>query len=849
MPTLAQNQAQHTPMMQQFLRIKAEHPDILLLYRMGDFYECFFEDAHRAAKLLDITLTHRGNSAGEPIAMAGVPYHSIENYLVKLLEQGESAAICEQIGDPATSKGPVERQVTRIISPGTVSDEALLNANHDNLLVALEHKKDKFGIASLDMSNGRFQVLEVSGKNALQAELERLQPVEILLHEKFPGEALPAKTRGVSLRPIWDFSLDTAQRNLCKQFNTKDLSAFAVDDVPLAVMAAGAILAYAQHTQRQALPHIKALKKLLASDTLHIDAASRRHLEIDRNLKGGNDNTLLSVLDNCQTVMGKRCLRRWLNRPLRNIKHVQQRQQAIGKIIAQHAIEPVQAVLTGITDVERAISRIALLTARPRDLTLVRTTLSLLPDLQQAMKNLSGELLDVLKQHTQTFPELHQLLKKALIDVPPVLIRDGGVIAAGYNSELDELRNLSTNANQFLLDLEIREKQQTGIATLKVGYNRVHGYFIELSRAQADSAPVHYIRRQTLKNVERYITPELKEFEDKVLSAQSRSLAKEKQLYQALLEELATHLHPLQQLARSLAALDVLVNLAERAQSLNYHCPTLSETCVIDIEQGRHPVIEAVQREQFIANNTQLDTATQMMLITGPNMGGKSTYMRQTALIVLLTHIGSYVPAKSATIGPIEQIFTRIGASDDLSAGHSTFMVEMIEIANILHHASPRSLVLVDEIGRGTSTFDGLALAWACALQLADIGALTLFATHYFELTELATTAAQIRNVHVSAAEQGDDIVFLHKIEPGAASRSYGIQVAKLAGVPAKVLAEAKAKLHALQQEGPALLPAKSASPIEANKVELALAAVEPDELTPKEALNVLYKLKKLNEL
>ena len=843
----AQKITQHTPMMQQYLRIKAEHPDILLLYRMGDFYECFFEDAHRAAELLNITLTHRGNSAGEPIPMAGVPYHAIENYLAKLLEKGESAALCEQIGDPATSKGPVERKVMRIITPGTVSDEALLDANRDNILVAIEQQKQHFGIACCDIASGYFSVLQVETTANLLTELERLKPAEILIHDKFPHSLLPKHLTGISIRPIWDFDLDNAKRALCQQFATQDLAAFDCDHLPLALAAAGAVLAYIKHTQRQALPHIQALKKQQPCDAIIIDAASRRHLEIDSNLKGGKNHTLLSVLDHCQTVMGKRCLRRWLNRPLRSITQVQQRQNAITELLAHNNFEPIQSILKGIADVERALTRIALQTARPRDLTLLRSTLSLLPELQTTLQPLTTPLFETLKQHCQSFPTLHQLLKQAIIDVPPILIRDGGVLAAGYDKELDELRNLSDNASQFLIDLEQQEKQRTGIATLKVGYNRVHGYYIEMSRAQAESAPVEYVRRQTLKNVERYITPELKQFEDKILSAKSRALAREKQLYGELLAKLGEHIMPLQKMAKSLAVIDVLANLAERAQTLNYCCPELTNQAVLEIDQARHPVVELAQQAPFISNNLNLDANKQMLLITGPNMGGKSTYMRQTALIVLLSYIGSYIPAKSATIGPIEQIFTRIGASDDLSAGHSTFMVEMTEIAHILHNASPNSLVLVDEIGRGTSTYDGLALAWACAEKLAEIGAFTLFATHYFELTQLAEQHTPIQNVHVSASDNGGNIVFLHKVEPGPASRSYGIHVAQLAGLPKAVLQTAKQKLTTLENGGAQPIASQVTPQALESPLAVALSTIEPDALSPKQALEILYKLKEID--
>lgn len=842
------NLAQHTPMMQQYLRIKSEYPDILLLYRMGDFYECFFDDAYRAAKLLDITLTKRGNSAGKPIPMAGVPYHSVENYLRKLIEQGESAAICEQIGDATTSKGPVERKVTRIITPGTVSDEALLKQDIDNLLIAIVQHNKQFGIASLDMASGRFHVLEVSSIATLHNEIERLRPAEILISETFPSELLSVCSCSICKRPPWEFELQTAKRLLQQQFGTKDLAGFGCDKLTAAVAAAGALLSYAQHTQRQCLPHIQYLNKYDRHTSIIMDAATRRHLEIEQSLTGNEKNTLLNILDVTKTVMGKRCLRRWLNRPLRDKQQVLCRQQAITDIIQQAISETVQNILQGMGDIERVLARIALKSARPCDLTLLRTTLSLLPSLQKRLQPLTATMLQKIRTKTQPQPELLALLKQAITDAPPVLIRDGGVIASGYDAKLDELRNLSEHAGQFLIDLQQRERAQSGIANLKVGYNRVHGYYIEISRGQTKQVPEHYTRRQTLKNAERFITTELKQFEDQMLSAQAKALAREKQLYEELLEKILQQLPPLQALAKSLATLDVLLSLADRAESLHFICPQLMNENIIQIKQGRHPVVEKIQSEAFIPNDLELDTQQRMLLITGPNMGGKSTYMRQTALIVLLTYCGSYVPASSAKIGPIEQIFTRIGASDDLASGRSTFMLEMTEMANILHNANDRSLVLVDEVGRGTSTYDGMSLAWACALQLANLNAFTLFATHYFELTQLANENDNIKNVHVTATEHGNAIVFLHKVEAGAANRSYGIHVAQLAGFPQQVLRQAQEKLAHLEGQSETIVQQTepNTSMIRKNLASKLLASIDPDQLSPKQALETLYKLKTL---
>lgn len=791
-------QSNHTPMMQQYLRIKAEHPDMLLFYRMGDFYEMFYDDAKRGAKLLDLTLTYRGQSNGEPIPMAGVPYHAVENYLAKLIKRGESVAICEQIGDPATSKGPVERQVTRIVTPGTVSDEALLDQHQDNLLLAVYEHKQRYGLAYCDMSSGRFQLLECSGEEALASELERLQAAEILFPDNNPAlaQTLSEQCAACQARADWTFAYDNAEQRLCQQFNTQHLSGFAVDEYPLAISAAGSLLQYVQQTQRTALPHITKVQKEQREDSVILDAATRRNLEIMHNLQGGKDNTLISVMDNTATVMGSRLLRRWLNRPIRDISQLQQRQTAIATLLHQQAYAECHTQCRAIGDIERILARIALRSARPRDLAQLRDALQQLPLLQQLIAPLDNDHLHALAQQISEYPDLQDLLQCAIIDNPPVVIRDGGVIADGFDPELDQLRQLSENSSQYLIDLEQRERERLNCSTLKVGFNRVHGYYIEISRAQSAAAPDDYIRRQTLKNAERYITPELKTFEDKVLSAKAKALAREKYLYEQLIETLNQSLLALQQTAAAIAEFDVYVNLAERAHQLKLHCPSLVTKPVLSITQGRHIVIAEKFEKPFIANDIQLDTQQTMLLITGPNMGGKSTYMRQTALITLLAYIGSYVPAQAAEIGPIDRIFTRIGASDDLASGRSTFMVEMTETANILHNATEQSLVLIDEIGRGTSTYDGLSLAWACAAHLAEnIKAYTLFATHYFELTQLSEHYACVTNVHLSATLHQGELVFLYQVNPGAVNQSYGIQVAKLAGIPNDVIAAAKQKL------------------------------------------------------
>ena len=860
---------QNTPMITQFLRIKAEFPDTLLFYRMGDFYEMFFDDARKAAKLLDITLTARGKSGGDPIPMCGIPYHSADGYLAKLVRQGESVAICEQVGDPATSKGPVERKVARIVTPGTVTDEALLEERRDNLVVAVQSNGDHFGIAALDVTSGRFSVLEVEGEEALSGELERLNPSELLLNdEMLNDEAMPVgidpSRPGLRRQPPWYFELETATRLLTQQFGTHDLAGFGCDQLDLAVSAAGCLLQYVKDTQRTALPHLRGLHVERREDSIVLDAASRRNLELETNLGGGREHTLAWVMDRTSTPMGSRLLRRWINRPLANHDALRHRHQAVAVLLEGHRFEELQGILRAIGDVERILARIAIRNARPRDFSQLRDTLERLPNLRGTLTGIfNGQdcalvdgLLKTLDARIGDYPEQHALLTAAIIDVPPMLIRDGGVIAPGFDSELDELRALKDNAGQFLLDLEIRERERTGISTLKVAYNRVHGYYIEISKAQSANAPDDYTRRQTLKGAERYITPELKSFEDKALSSKERALAREKMLYEQLFDQLADVLPAMQDSATALAELDALVNLAERAETLDLCQPELVDTPGLHIEGGRHPVVEQVLEDPFIPNDVQFDEQRRMLVITGPNMGGKSTYMRQTALITLLAHVGSFVPAKRAVLGPFDRIFTRIGASDDLAGGRSTFMVEMTETANILHNATEHSLVLMDEVGRGTSTFDGLSLAWACAEELATtVQAFTLFATHYFELTTLPETLSQVANVHLDAVEHGDGIVFMHAVKEGPANQSYGLQVAALAGVPKAVIKRAQQRLLQLESQSASAPTGESveqfslfAAPAEDHPALDALKEIDPDELTPRDALEVLYTLCKLNK-
>ncbi|KGQ35184.1 DNA mismatch repair protein MutS [Gallibacterium anatis] len=859
--TLESNLSSFTPMMQQYLKIKAEHPDILLFYRMGDFYELFFDDAKRASQLLDISLTKRGKTDGDPIPMAGVPYHAVEGYLAKLVQLGESVAICEQIGDPATSKGPVERKIVRIVTPGTISDEALLPERQDNLIACVYYEKKIFGLATLDMSSGRFQISELADEAALTTELQRIMPVEILYPEDFAYIKLLEPYKGLRRRPNWEFELVTAIKLLTKQFGTQDLKGFGVETAIVALCAAGCLLQYAKETQRTALPHINAISLSQERDFIVIDVASRRNLELTQNLAGGTENTLASVLDYCSTPMGSRLLKRWIHQPLRHKKTLLNRQNAVKNLIQQELYSDFKPLLQQIGDMERILARIALRSARPRDLTRLRQALGQLPQIIQLLQQHNQhQQFDMLLSKLQDFSELFALLTRAIIETPPLLIRDGGVIAPGYHQELDEWRELATGATQYLENLEIRERQQTGIDTLKIGYNAVHGYYIQISRGQAERAPTHYIRRQTLKNAERFIIPELKDYEDKVLKAKGAALALEKQLYDELFDLLLPHLSALQTTSLALAELDVLANLAERAETLNYVAPTFSEQTLISIEAGRHPVVETVLQDPFIANPLDLNQKRHLLIITGPNMGGKSTYMRQTALITLMAYIGSFVPAQQAVIGPIDRIFTRIGASDDLASGRSTFMVEMSEMANILHQATPQSLVLIDEIGRGTSTYDGLSLAWACAEWLAtQLKSLTLFATHYFELTSLPQQLPGCINIHLDAKEHNDTIAFMHSVQEGAANKSYGIAVAQLAGVPKAVIQLAKQKLKQLEKlsfqnsrinDYQNELDFNPEPEFDANSEAILqqLAQIDPDDLTPKQALAMLYQLKKLQQ-
>ncbi|XID75626.1 DNA mismatch repair protein MutS [Alkanindiges sp. WGS2144] len=866
----------HTPMMQQYLTVKQEYPHALLFYRMGDFYELFFDDAHHAVKLLGITLTHRGKSNGQPIPMAGVPYHSAEGYLARLVKAGETIAICEQVGE-VSSKGPMERKVVRILTPGTLTDDALLPSRQTASLAALSVDKDKVGIALLELSSGQFLVQEMPlDFLRLNIELARLNPAEILISEDHQDKDFFRQLQQdidipITKRPNVDFNSTNATEVLCRQFKVSTLAGFGVEHLKLAQTAAAALLHYASETQKTALPHIQRIRVESMDAFVALDPVTRRNLEITEPLFE-HGTSLLKLVDRCQTTMGSRLLARHLMQPLRDTQVLEQRLDAINDILNGYHEEAVRVALANIGDVERVLGRIALGTARPRDLVMLRQACGQLPFIHHALKpalHPRSTYLNQLSSQLGSFNHVFEFLAKAIIETPPVLLREGGVIAEGFDAELDELRQIRDNANQFLLDMEQREREITGITTLKIGYNRVSGYYIELTRAQSEAAPAHFIRRQTLKNVERYITPELKAFEDKILSSESRALNREKQLFEQVLATLRQDMAALQGMSMALAELDVLSNWAAQARNRQWTRPSFQPDCAIDIQGGRHPVVESLIKTSFTPNDVHLDDKHRLALITGPNMGGKSTYMRQTALICILAYCGSFVPAKQARLGPIDRIFTRIGSADDLSSGKSTFMVEMTETAQILHHATSHSLVLMDEVGRGTSTYDGLSLAWACVLDLAKrIQCLCLFATHYFELTELGQQAG-IDNYHVAAKEINGDLILLHQVHTGAANQSHGLQVAKLAGIPASVLKDARQRLKILErQQGKYIggahqndlfdfdtnleVPAMNAAEPQVIEVEIEkpspvleqLKQIEVDNLTPRQALELLYELK-----
>ena len=846
-----QSSEKHTPMMQQYLGIKADHPDKLLFYRMGDFYELFMEDAERAARLLDLTLTSRGNSNGQRIPMAGVPVHAAEGYLGRLVKSGQSIAVCEQVSDPAASKGLVKREVVRIVTPGTITDENLLDQKRDNHICAIYLQGESIGLASIELGSGDFLLQTFTSEDELLAEIERLQPAEIITQEY---SELSLSQRKSQTQPEWIFEFDSAHRLLKEQFGTKDLTGFGCDDSPTAICAAGGLLQYVKDTQRKALPHITGLRVQRHDEYIVVDAISRKNLEIDQSIDGGTKHCLTGVIDHTKTAMGARCLRRWIGQPCLNMSTLRLRYQSIDNFIQTKVYIDLQDHFKLIADIERIRARIAIQTARPRDLTSLRDSLHQLPNIQSLLNVFTEGRIHSLQQQLDLPNDLDKLLTSSLKNEPSAFIKDGGVIATGYDNELDELRTLHTNADDYLLQLEQREQQDTGIAALKVAYNRVHGYYIEVSKLQIDKIPERFTRRQTLKNVERYITPELKEFEDKVLSAKERALSREKYLYDQILEQLLAYLSPLQSIANALAELDVLACFAQVALDFNYVQPELSDEIGILVKKGRHPVVEQIQNTPFVANDITLSPDSRLLLITGPNMGGKSTFMRQTALITILAFAGCYVPAESAKLGPIDRIFTRVGAADDLSTGRSTFMVEMTEAANILNNATKNSLVLMDEIGRGTSTFDGLSLAWGCADHLLQNNrSLTTFATHYFELTSLANELDGATNIHIDAIEHDDEIVFLHTVKPGPANQSYGLQVAQLAGVPRSVIKNAKQRLALLEQQSLSNDSAQTELPLavesqDTHPVIEKLEEINPDNLSPKQALELLYLLKELED-
>ncbi|HEU4617530.1 MAG TPA: DNA mismatch repair protein MutS [Gammaproteobacteria bacterium] len=878
--------AGHTPVMQQYLAIKAEYPDVLLFYRMGDFYELFYDDARRASKLIDITLTRRGHSAGEPIPMAGVPVHSVDGYLARLVKLGESVAICEQIGDP-TGRGPMAREVVRIVTPGTLTDAALLEDKEtrhlaavvvDSSSVAVASRSDgaaisgraerraragapRIGLAWLDLAGGHFALDELDDFDALASELERLKPAELLVPESLSQPAWLLERPGLRRRPPWHFDSETGARLLTAQLGVRDLAGFDADDAPLAVGAAGCLVQYVKDTQRSEVPHLRSLKRERRDGAVIMDVPTRRNLEIETSLGSRPEYTLAGLMDACATAMGSRLLRRWLNRPVRDRAELRARQHGVETLLRSPAAPALRALLAEIGDLERILARVALRSARPRDLAALRDALGRLPALKRALEQVGCERLAALADACAEHAAEHALLARAIVESPPALIRDGGVLAPGYDAELDELRDISENASRFLDRHEAEQRERTGIPSLKVGYNKVHGFYIEIGKSQAERAPADYVRRQTLKGAERFITPELKAFEDKVLGARERALAREKHLYEQLLERLAAELPALQRTAAAIAEIDVLANLAERAETLNLSRPALVEEACIAYRTGRHLGVEQSSSARFVPNDLELDDARRMLIVTGPNMGGKSTYMRQTALIVILAHVGSFVPAEDARIGPVDRIFTRIGAGDDLTGGRSTFMVEMTETANILNNATPQSLVLMDEVGRGTSTFDGLSLAWAAARHIAGkLRAFTLFATHYFELTTLPEEVTGCGNVHLDATEHGRELIFLHAVKPGPANQSYGLHVAEIAGVPREVIAAAREYLARLERHQRALVPespqralalealAPSGPHIEPraapqDRVAERLRGLDVDALSPRQALDLLYEL------
>ena len=844
--------------MQQYLGLKAQHPDVLLFYRMGDFYELFYDDARRASKLMDIALTSRGQSGGEPIPMAGVPAHSVDNYLTRLVRLGESVAICEQVGGSETSKGPVNREVVRVITPGTLTDEALLENKRTHYLAAINPSPSGvIGLAWLDLASGRFSVAQLEDTQALRGDLERLRPSEILIEEDASRPQWLKGVSGLCNRPPWHFDIQSARRALCQQFKTRDLTGFDAEDAIEAIGAAGCLLQYVKDTQRSAVPHLRGLVRERRDEAIIMDAETRRNLEIEVGAGSGNEYSLAGLMDRCSTPMGSRLLRRWLNRPIRDRQVLRQRQQAVEALVGSRQAHELQPTLSDIGDMERILTRVALRSARPRDLAQLRQALQALPTLTSVIAELESPLLLELAKGSDSHDEERSFLESAIVEGPPVTLKDGGVIKPGFDTELDELRFISADASQYLDDLEQRERKRTGLSNLKVGYNRVHGYYIEISKSQAQSAPDDYIRRPTLKGAERFITPEVKEFEDKILSAKERALTRERFLYDTVLDRLNIALHMLQQTAEHIAEIDTLANLAERALSMNLDKPELTDEPGISYQDGRHLAVELASTELFVPNNLELNDGRRMLIITGPNMGGKSTYMRQTALITILGHIGSFVPARNTRIGPIDRIFTRVGAADDLAGGRSTFMVEMTETANILNNSSASSLVLMDEVGRGTSTFDGLSLAWAAAQHIAkESRAFTLFATHYFELTHLPVELPACTNVHLDATEHGDELIFLHTVKEGPANQSYGLQVARLAGIPGEVVDQARDYLtnleqreHQLDRTGPQnefIFGTSERAPKKSDDESIVcerLTNIDPDALSPRQALDLVHEL------
>lgn len=866
----------NTPMMRQYLEIKSEYPDAILFFRLGDFYEMFHEDAVTASRVLGLTLTSRNKGAAEQVPLCGIPYHSSQGYIARLVGNGFKVAVCEQVEDPRAVKGIVKRQVTEVVTPGLVVDTDTLQPKENNFLMALCQADEDLGVAFVDITTGDFRVTQCRDLDELGSEVLSIAPREVLIADDETGQALHAALREqlegrlVNPLPGWVYEYDRARGLLLDFFQVKSLDGFGCESLPAAVRAAGAVLHYLEESRKGGLDHIRTPATYLTQDYLILDAATRRNLELTGTMaEGRKKGSLLGVLDRTVTAMGGRKLRHWISYPLASVSRIQARHAALAELVEKSLLRAdLHEALDGVYDLERLAGKISMANANAKDLIALRASVARLPGMLEQLGSLDAALLNELATRIDPLDDVSELIGRAIVDEPPFVLREGGLIRDGYNEELDELRTISRDGKGWIARLEQQERERTGIGSLKVRFNKVFGYYIEVTRTHLARVPEDYERKQTLVNAERFITPALKEYESKVLGAEERTVTLEYDLFQQVRQQVALQGRRLQETADALAALDVLLALATVAHDGNYVRPEVDESTVLTIEEGRHPVIERMSlEERFVPNDAILDTReNQLLIITGPNMAGKSTYMRQVALITLMAHMGSFVPARQAHIGLVDRIFTRVGASDNLASGHSTFMVEMTETANILNHATQRSLIVLDEIGRGTSTFDGVSIAWAVAEYLHDntrVAAKTLFATHYHELAELARTRDRVQNWNIAVKEWNDQIIFLRRIVKGSASHSYGIQVARLAGIPLQVIDRAKEVLHNLEAgelalEEPPPLARKRGQKRPAESPQLSLFAAGPDPLreklqeidvsvlTPLEALNVLDGLKKL---